>query len=106
MSELRTHSRLAYETDIVLITEDQKEHTGHMVNISRGGALVQVSCTLDYGSEVVLRFNLPGIPDKCNIPCIARWIDAERGSGLQFKQLRPIEVWALNKLIHTLTDSA
>jgi len=104
MSEQRTHSRLAYETDIVIVTEDQKEHTGRMVNLSRGGALVQVSCSLDYGSKVTLCFNLPGIPDKCEIPCITRWIKSEHGTGLQFKQLRPIEVWALNKLMHTLTD--
>lgn len=104
MSEQRSHSRLHFETDIEIITPDNAKHSGKMVNLSRGGTLVQIEASLDYGTNVSLLVHLPGIPDRCEIPCIVRWIKAEHGTGLQFKQLRPIEVWALNKLMHTLTD--
>lgn len=104
MTEQRIHSRLEYTSEVEIVTETNEKHPGRMINLSRGGTMVHMDCALEYGTNVTLSLFLPGIPDRCEIPCIVRWIKAEHGTGLQFRQLRPIEVWALNKLMHTLTD--
>jgi hypothetical protein len=43
-----------------------------------------------------------GIPEDCRIPCVVRWVKPGEGVGLQFEQLRAIEVWALGRLLRGL----
>ncbi len=97
MSEKRIYSRVAFEADIVIIANDGQECAGRMLNISTGGAFIEIDPVPVFGTRLKLLVDLPNIPDRCEISCIVRWVKPGIGAGLQFEHLRPIEVWSLNK---------
>jgi len=101
MTNKRQHARLDYDLAVEL-TIDGERRPGRTVNISRGGILVSIDETPEFGAKATLHIDLPGVPKTCDIPCIVRWSKPDGGAGLQFEQLRPIEVWALNKLLSSL----
>ena len=102
MNENRRDTRYSYRTRIRLEYEDGSIQEGMVSNISLGGALVMTEPLPAFGQKVRLHIVLPGVPDECVIPCIVRWIKEGEGAGLQFESLRPIEVWALNRLKRAL----
>ena len=101
MTEKRIFSRIAFTEEVEITIEGDSSQPGNLVNISRGGCFVQTDPVPGFGSRVTLYINLPGIPERCEIPCIVRWVKENEGSGLQFEHLRPIEVWALNRLLRS-----
>ena len=103
MKHQRKHKRGIYDAEIKVEWEDE-EHTGRSVDISRGGIFIQTDPLPPFGAKVTLYISLPGIMDTCAIPCTVRWTKEGRGAGLQFDQMRAIETWALNKLMHTLDE--
>jgi Tfp pilus assembly protein PilZ len=105
MMNKREHARLTYETPIT-VTADGAAETGASINISRGGLCVKTSRSYPFGAKVVLGITLPGVPQTCQIPCIVRWVSPDNAVGLQFENLRAIEAWAMNKLMHSLGDVA
>lgn len=98
----RKHNRFQYSTDIKIFLGDNRSQDGALINLSLGGAFIETTPPLPFGARVKLQVTLPGVPNACDIPCIVRWARSGRGAGLQFEQLRAIEVWALSKLIATL----
>ena len=102
MNESRRDTRYSYRTRIRLETANGSILEGMMSNFSLGGTLVETEPLPVFGEKVKLRVVLPGVPDECVIPCFVRWIKEDEGVGLQFESLRPIEVWALNKLKRAL----
>ncbi len=101
MNQKRQHTRLDFEAAIELVVGDDTI-PGRTVNVSQGGIFVMSEPTPAFGEKLVLKIDLPGVPKKCEIPCIVRWSKPGAGAGLQFEQLRAIEAWALNKLVATL----
>lgn len=79
---------------------------GRTADISRGGAFVMVEPVPPIGTRIELLIRLPGVPDVCRIPSIVRWSSVDRGVGLQFERLRPIEVWAINSIVRSAALSA
>ena len=57
------------------------------LNISSGGLAIRTTSPLDPGTELKLRFRLPGTKDE--VECVARvaWVDRRVGMGLQFTEL-------------------
>lgn len=104
MNSQRKHERYDYEQDIQLVSEDGETYYGRLQNFSMGGAFVQLATMPEFGSKVILHIDLPGVPDTCKIPCFVRWTKPNVGAGIQFEYTRPIEVWALSKLIRRLKD--
>jgi hypothetical protein len=104
MTSQRKHERFQYEQDVEMVFEDGGNHPGRLLNFSLGGALVSINPIPDFGSKVVLRIDLPGVPKTCEIPSFVRWNKDGGGTGIQFEYTRPIEVWALSKLIRKLRD--
>lgn len=102
MNEARKHTRYSFEADVEIALPDTSRQTGRVRNISTGGTFVDTLPAPVFGSRVTLCLDLPGVPGHCSIPCIVRWVKDDGGTGLQFESLRPIEVWALNKLMHSL----
>ena len=103
MTNNRKHSRHAWETPVE-ITVDGERQPGRSVNISRGGLFIATDPVPPFGARVRLHITLPGVPEECDMGCIVRWSKPGEGAGLQFEMLRPIEVWALNKLLKSLDD--
>ncbi len=101
MNQKRQHARLDYEIDVKIALDDQLQH-GRSINISQGGIFIDSEPAPPFGAKVLLHLDLQGVPKTCKIPCVIRWSKEGEGIGLQFEQLRAIEVWALNKLMNSL----
>ena len=106
MKVQRKHERYSYELDVEVIFENDDLHQARLLNFSLGGAFVQIDTLPAFASKVTLLIDLPGVPERCRIPCYVRWIkDKEtQGMGIQFQYTRPIEVWALSKLIRKIKE--
>ena len=101
MNQQRQHTRKDYRTSVQL-QHDDNSHPGTTVNISQGGVFVITDFVPPFGAKLMLEISIPGAGDLCRIPCIVRWSKQDEGVGLQFEQLRAIEVWAINKLLKSL----
>ena len=104
MNGKRKHDRYNYEQPVQLVFMNGETHAGQSLNFSIGGMFIEISPLPEFGSKVTLQIDLPGVPETCKIPCIVRWTKNEHGAGIQFEYVRPIEVWALSKLIRKLKD--
>jgi len=96
----RANTRVEYQIDVELMGSYAVQR-GQSVNVSIGGILVATDPLIPIGTKLTLLIDLPGVPDRCRIPSIVRWSKWGRGIGLQFEKLRPIETWALTKLVRT-----
>jgi hypothetical protein len=74
-----------------------ESQAGTTINISQGGVLLKTSPVPDFNDKVILKIELPGVKSISEIASIVRW-RTDQELGLQFETLRPLEVWALNKL--------
>ena len=106
MSTQRKHERCHFELDVELVFDDGAIHPGRLQNFSLGGAFILIDPVPDFGSKVVLHIDLPGVPKRCEIPSFVRWNKDGSGTGIQFEYTRPIEVWALSKLIRKLKEES
>ncbi len=97
----RQHLRIEYVASVEIVN-DGTAQSARTVNISQGGVFIETVPSPALDAKVVLRMSLPGVPETAAIPCIVRWSKGEDGVGLQFENLRAIEVWAINKLLKTL----
>lgn len=98
MANHRKHTRRAFDVPVEIVFVGELR-PGVSVNISRGGIFVMTEPLPEYGERLLLRLRLPGVPEECEIPCVVRWVRAGEGAGMQFEVLRPIEIWALGKLL-------
>jgi Tfp pilus assembly protein PilZ len=105
MDNQRRQPRIPFEAAIEIVLEDGSKQPGQLTNISAGGTFVQTEPLPEFGQKITILVRLPGIPDECEIPSIVRWVKKDAGVGLQFEHLRPIEVWALNKIKHTAEET-
>ena len=103
MTNQRRGSRHDCAQAVELTVAGARQH-GVTINISQGGALVMTTPHPSIGERVVLHIRLPGVSEVCAIPSTVRWVKEGVGVGLQFEQLRPIDVWGLNKLISSLRE--
>ena len=101
MEHKRQYQRVDFRADVE-IAFGEKAQPGRTVNISQGGVFLETRPVPTLDDKVVLRINLPGVAARSEIPCIVRWSKEPDGVGLQFENLRAIEVWALNKLLKSI----
>lgn len=106
MNAQRKHERYAYELDVEVVFDEGEQHQAKIINFSIGGAFVHVEPTPEFGSKIKLLIDLPGVPERSEIPCFVRWIKEGEGVGIQFEYTRPIEVWALSKLVRKIRDES
>jgi hypothetical protein len=97
----RQHLRIDFVSGVEIVVAGAAQGA-RTVNISQGGVFIETPQPPALDAKVVLRIALPGVPETCAIPCIVRWGKGDEGVGLQFENLRAIEVWAINKLLKTL----
>jgi Tfp pilus assembly protein PilZ len=100
----RRHTRVDFGAEIEIAVDGGLQR-GMAENISLGGLFVSTDPAPPVGTKVTLVISLPDVLEVCRIPSIVRWSKVDQGVGLQFERLRPIEVWAVNKLVRTLSQS-
>ncbi len=98
----RKHDRYIYEADVEIKFDSGDVHPGKLTNFSLGGAYIQLQPLPKFGSKIKLGMNLPGVPERSEILCFVRWVNDGQGMGVQFEYVRPIEIWAMTKLIKKL----
>ena len=96
MEQQRKFTRIEYAAPVALEVAGNRQ-PGMTVNISQGGARIDTAPLPEFGASVVLFIDLPGVKETSRIPSIVRW-RSERQIGIQFELLRPIEVWAINRM--------
>src|SRR6476469_8448042 len=100
MAGRRVHERFHCDLPVTVILEDRELSTS-TDNASLGGMFLRTEEKVPYGTEVKLRFRLPGLKEDTVSAAIVRWNRPE-GFGVQFGSLRALEVWALNQWFKTL----
>lgn len=75
-----------------------------ITNLSLGGAFIDHDERLAIGTRIDVQFRLPNREQPIAIGGEVRWV-AEGGFGVQFDGLRAGEVWSLNQLFETLSES-
>lgn len=86
------------------LTIDGSKRDATMVNLSLGGALVEIPTKHAMGTRVHIAFRLPTMEEAVEVGATVRWSDA-KGVGLQFDGLRARDVWALNEFFKQLPSS-
>ena len=97
----RSSTRHTVSIDSQLMIGDGKTIDAKMVNLSLGGALIELPQKLPMGSRLTIKFRVPAAEDPIDIGATVRWSDA-KGVGIQFDGLRARDVWALNELFKQL----
>ena len=83
------------------VTVEGTPTEANVVNLSLGGALVEVGTRCSMGQKMQIRFRVPTQEDPIDVGATVRWSDA-KGVGLQFDGLRARDVWALNEFFKQL----
>ena len=99
----RSTTRYNVSLDAKLQIGDQ-ELSRKISNLSLGGAFVDHDERMPIGTRLDLEFRLPNREEPIAIGCEIRWV-AESGFGVQFDGLRAGEVWSLNQLFESLSQS-
>ena len=87
-------------------------YTGHAEstfthNLSLGGVFLQTRQNIPTGSILNLRFSLPLNEEPVITEARVKWVEQEKGVGVQFISLKPKHAWSLLKLLaHYRTPSA
>jgi PilZ domain-containing protein len=99
LPDSRTSSRYAVDLSAQLGI-DTIDVACRIANLSLGGVFVR-GPALAIGKRVTLAFRAPPYVGAFCADCTARWSN-RYGSGLQFDDLRPVDVRALAELIRSL----
>lgn len=93
----RLHER--YDVELpVLIVHDGNEIPAASVNVSLGGMLIKTERRIAFGSNVIIRLELPALKEPTELTAVVRW-DHDGQVGVQFSAMRAKDTWALNQLM-------
>ncbi len=103
MEERRKSDRAPAEIEVHFRTA-QEFLSAYTQNISGGGMFVKTSRLLALNEEVLLRFTLPGISHRFDIPGLVVWSNptmrtASVGMGIKFMKVDPAEVKMIEEFV-------
>jgi type IV pilus assembly protein PilZ len=97
--ELRRHSRVPLDTEVVFVAKGGTEHLAGMAkDISVGGMFVVAERGLAFGAEVVVHLTLPDQVEEIALPGVVRWQRPD-GMGIQFGLLGARETHAITEYV-------
>jgi uncharacterized protein (TIGR02266 family) len=70
------------------------------LNVSRGGLAVRTASPLDVGTDVRIRFRLPGGKKEIDAEARVAWIDSRTGMGLRFTKIDPADQASIEAWVH------
>jgi uncharacterized protein (TIGR02266 family) len=97
----RVSPRIDFEVDLTLESGHQF-YTGFTKNISAGGLFIQTHATKPLGTELRVKFVLPGLDAPIEADAIVRWvrdIGDSPGIGVQFRKLSATQQAAIDRFI-------
>ncbi|MCA9709568.1 MAG: PilZ domain-containing protein [Myxococcales bacterium] len=103
----RANTRYMVRLETQIIHGDQST-TGWIVDLSLGGALVEVSseASIRVGSRLDVSFGLPELDQPLTAKAEVRWVE-EHAIGIQFVTgFRAKQTWALGKFLERQTPAA
>lgn len=97
--ELRRHPRVPLGVAVQYTARGASESaTGTSRDISIGGMFIQTATPPPFGTELVVRVELPGQRAPLSLPAIVRWTRVGQGMGVQFRMLGARETYAITEL--------
>ncbi len=103
MENLRQFKRVVIDLGGELMIE-HKAFQVDVKDISLGGAYIESKVNLKMNEEVELRIFLSAVEHVVEVSGRIAWLKGEIGFGIAFKELKPIDVWALMR--QTQTENA
>jgi uncharacterized protein (TIGR02266 family) len=103
MDDRRKNERGPAEIEINYRTA-QEFLSAYSQNISGGGVFVQTARLLALNDEVLLRFTLPGVPHRFEVPGLVVWSNptmksATVGMGIKFIKIPPAEAQMIDEFV-------
>ena len=99
MFENRRHfMRVPLQTEVICQVEHQT-FRGMSSNISQGGILFEVGCSLSPGAAVRLSFRLPGRQLKIDVTGVVARVDEKQRAGVRFTHIGTRELQLIRDLI-------
>ncbi|MDH5251682.1 MAG: PilZ domain-containing protein [Nitrospira sp.] len=100
--DLRRHQRFPVSVQIVVSGPSRVEWAGTVMNLSKGGCLIQTKATVYSGMTVSLRFEIPGEPAPILVERAAvRW-NRNNEIGLGFISVGQPHLERLERMIERL----
>ncbi len=104
--ELRINQRVDFEASIDVQSEDTF-FTGFTRNISNGGLFLVTGSAPPVGSKVVVRFQVPNMPEPIVAEAAVCWVrpyridtpDVQPGMGVEFRSLPDLAIKAIDAFI-------
>jgi transcriptional regulator with PAS, ATPase and Fis domain len=87
-TEQQRYYRVKLNAPAVLDCEEGSLH-GTVTNLSVGGAAVSLRSALKFGSEVTIKFQIPGSDEPSELDGRIAWSNSEGDHGIQFRDLKP-----------------
>jgi len=101
MVELRRHSRVPLETEVVFIPKGQTSGTmAYAKDVSVGGMFISTDKPVAFNGEIVVHVTLPGQHEALVLPGVVRWVRGG-GMGVQFGLIGARETHAITEYIAT-----
>jgi type IV pilus assembly protein PilZ len=101
MVELRRHSRVPLETEVVFIPKGATSGTvAHAKDVSVGGMFITTDKPVSFNGELVVHLTLPGQVEALVLPGVVRYVRGG-GMGVQFGLLGARETHAITEYIAT-----
>ena len=69
-------------------------------NVSVGGMFLVTDARVAFAAMIKIRFRLPALSSETEANVVVRWKQVD-GIGVQFVDLRAIEVWGLHQLLRS-----
>lgn len=96
----RRQPRVAVALTAWVEPDDAVQFEAVVVNLGQGGAFIQASPPLEYGTRLWLHLQLdPADAEVLRLPAIVRWCNAE-GFGVQFLELGARATYAIGALVN------
>src|SRR5437762_4278669 len=101
MVELRRHSRVPLETEVVFTPKGATSGSMALAkDISVGGMFVVTNAPAAFGAELTVHVTLHGQAEALMLPGVVRWVRGE-GMGVQFGLIGARETHAITEYIAT-----
>jgi CheY-like chemotaxis protein len=110
MRERRRYYRCPVTIPVTVRNQEGQETPCETINISESGIAIQISSGLKTGTEVAVRFNLPGNQTRFVIQSKVCWGDPSGRTGLQFLNLpvpqkTELQGWLSHRLEEVLPEA-
>lgn len=99
--ERRTDRRYRLKMPVIYKAGDRVGF-GSSSDVSLGGMFIETDDPRPFGERITVKFRAAGLEQPLSAPAVVRWVEPDRGMGVQFESVRPLVIWALQQELKEL----